>query len=104
MPKQQNVLNHQLSLALIQRKVGSSLVEQRSTDGYINAAALCEAAGKKFRHYRFAEDNANFIRALCSKEGISEAELIQGIGTNDSPEVWVHPKVSIHLAQWLSPE
>ena len=38
--------SHQYSLSLITHQVQNSIVEQRASDGYINATAMCKAAGK----------------------------------------------------------
>ena len=40
-------MQHQYNLPLIQHKVDDgSIIQQRASDGYINATALCKAAGK----------------------------------------------------------
>lgn len=39
-------MKDQLELALITREVDKNPIEQRLMDGYINATALCKAAGK----------------------------------------------------------
>lgn len=41
----------QFELALIERKVDENPVQQRLLDGYVNATALCKAAGKEFYDY-----------------------------------------------------
>lgn len=94
---------HQYSLVLIQHEVNNSIIEQRSSDGYINASELCKAAGKRWHNYLRDEPNGHFLRALESKTRISAADLIQEvIDASGIPAIWVHPKVAIHLAQWLS--
>ena len=97
---------HQYSLQLIERKIQESIIQQRSADGYINASALCAAAGKHWYQYRREESSGHFLRALSAQLGIPEAELYPETmaredGTRD---VWVHPQVAINLAQWLSGE
>lgn len=97
--------SHQYSLSLIAHQVQNSIVEQRASDGYINATALCSAAGKRWHNYVRNETTGNFLRALEAKTRISVLLLNQQL---TSPEgvtsTWVHPKVAIHLAQWLSAE
>lgn len=95
---------HQYSLVLIQHEVSNSIVEQRQSDGYINATALCHAANKKWHGYVRIESTGHFLRALEAKTQISVMELIQEVRIAGVPSTWVHPKVGIHLAQWLSPE
>lgn len=95
---------HQLSLTLIPHKMQDSIIEQRAVDGYINATALCQAAGKLWGNYWQTQTTKDFLLELSSFIGMPINELIQskqgpvanGGGT------WAHPKVAIHLGQWLS--
>lgn len=97
--------NHQYSLVLIQRNVNGTVIEQRSGDGYINATALCEVAGKRWHNYVRTETTGHFLRALATKTQISVHELNQEVvDSGGAVSTWVHPKVAIHLAQWLSAE
>lgn len=94
---------HQYSLTLIQHEVNNSVIDQRTGDGYINATALCAVAGKRWHNYLRNETTGHFLRALETKTRISALVLIQEVrGSNGVACTWVHPKVAIHLAQWLS--
>ena len=96
----------QLSLELIPHKVGHEIIQQRAKDGYINATAMCKAAGKLWADYRRLKITGEFCVALSSDMGIPITELIQSF-TGGNPQLqgtWVHPQVALHLAQWLSPE
>lgn len=96
---------HQFSLALIPHKVQDSIVEQRAADGYVNATAMCKAAGKFFGHYRENDTTKAFLAALEADIGIPISKLIQVLrGANVVQGTWVHPRVAINLAQWLSPQ
>jgi KilA domain-containing protein len=95
----------QLNLALIPHQVGGEIIQQRAKDGYINATAMCKAAGKLWYEYRRATSTENFLEALEADTGISRNELIQSLrGGHEGQGTWVHPQVATHLAQWLSPE
>ena len=94
--------SHQFSLSLIQHQVSNSVVEQRGDNGYINATALCKAAGKRWHNYVRQETTGHFLRALEAKTRISALVLIQEVRVAGVTAMWVHPKVAIHLAQWLS--
>lgn len=95
--------NHQYSLELIAHKVDSSFVHQRASDGYVNATDLCVAAKKKWHNYLREETAGHFLRALSAKIGVSVPDLTQTTTEAGRPDsVWVHPKVAVHLAQWLS--
>lgn len=89
---------------VIVHKIGDSQILHRSEDGYLNATAMCKAAGKLIGNYlRNAETNA-FVDELSSDMRISISELIQSVKGGGNQGTWVHPKVAIHLAQWLSPK
>lgn len=95
--------SHQYSLTLISHKVNETDIPQRSGDGYINATKLCQAAGKRWHNYIRNETTGAFMRALSEKTRISVLLLNQQVTTpNGVSSTWVHPKVAIHLAQWLS--
>ncbi len=98
--------NHQLSLTLIPHKVAESVVDQRASDGYINATAMCKAAGKLFGHYNALDSTKAFMVELSSDIGIPISELLQAVkgGEPHLQGTWIHPQVAIHLAQWLSPK
>ncbi|MBC7507046.1 MAG: KilA-N domain-containing protein [Sandarakinorhabdus sp.] len=93
-------------LELLPHSYQGSLIQQRTADGYINATAMCKAAGRLFADYARLAQTKAFLAELSSVMGIPITELIQSVG-GGTPELqgtWVHPQVSIHLAQWASPK
>jgi hypothetical protein len=94
----------QFELALIDRSVDKDTVQQRVTDGYINATALCKASGKNFADYSRLKTSEDFLKELSSDMGIPISALIQQIrgGKPELQGTWVHPQVAINLAQWSS--
>ena len=93
-------------LPFIEHQVGEVSISQRAYDGYINATALCKAAGKQINHYLELQSTHEFIKELSSDLGLPRSELIQ-IKKGGIPKeqgTWVHPQVAIHLAQWASPK
>lgn len=97
----------QLSLAIIPHKVENTLIHQRAVDGYVNATAMCKAAGKFFGNYRQNASTEAFLAELSSVIGIPITALVVTIQGGKNPELqgtWVHPKVAIHLGQWCSPK
>jgi len=93
-------------LALVPHTYQGSLIQQRKGDGYINATAMCAAAGKLWGHYQANAQTKAFLEALAGSIGIPIDLIVQPIltGPNDMRGTWVHPQVAVHLAQWLSPE
>ncbi|MFZ3485012.1 KilA-N domain-containing protein [Sphingomonas sp. 3-13AW] len=94
--------DHQIEL--VPHTYQGALIQQRSADGYINATAMCKAAGREWSSYRRSAEP--FVTALEGSLQIRRDLIIQSItaGANDARGTWVHPQVAIHLAQWLSPE
>jgi hypothetical protein len=95
----------QQELALIPYSVDGTIIEQRGIDGYINATAMCRAVGKLFNDYARLSSSTAYARELETDTRIPISELIQSVkgGNSDAQGTWVHPKVALHLAQWLSP-
>jgi hypothetical protein len=80
-------------------------IGQRLGDGYVNATALCKAAGKKVSHWANLETTTAYIDALSVDAGIPASELLIEIRKGGTEQgTWVHPQVAVHLAMWLSPE
>ncbi|MGV6839265.1 MAG: KilA-N domain-containing protein [Planktomarina sp.] len=96
----------QYSMQLIEHRVQGAPVQQRQTDGYISATAMCRAADKQWFDYKRQKTTDPFLDALCAETGIPVSELVKSVRGGDPclQGTWVHPQVAIHLAQWLSPE
>jgi hypothetical protein len=99
-------LDPQYQLAIIDRHVDKDIIEQRITDGYINATAVCKSCGKNFADYKRLKTTDEYLTELTSVMGIPIAELIQVVmgGIPKGQGTWVHPRVAIHLGQWASPK
>lgn len=98
--------NRQYSLTLIQHDYAGEVIQQRASDGYVNATAMCKAAGREWKRYRELESTGRYLKALSSRSGKTTSELIQTL-TGGNPQLqgtWVHPHVALHLAQWASEE
>lgn len=91
---------------IIVHPVGGGTVNQRTRDGHIDATGMCQAAGKTWDHYWTNKRSKAFARALEADTGIPVSELIQVVkgGNPHRQGTWVHPRVAIHLGQWLSVE
>lgn len=85
---------------------GGTIIHQRPNDGYINATAMCQAAGRLWGHYRENVATNAFLDALASDIGMPISVLVQSIKGGDPrlQGTWIHPQVAIHFGQWLSPK
>lgn len=96
---------NQQQLALIPHAYEGELISQRASDGYINATAMCKAAGRNWSDYRRIGPTVEFLDALETALGMPRAEMIQSVVGGNGPQgTWVHPQIAIHLAQWASAE
>jgi len=89
----------------IDHNAEGEIINQRVTDGYVNATAMCKAAGKRMNHYNDLATTKPFLEELSAVTGIPATRLVISIsgGIPHLQGTWVHPQVAIHLAQWLSP-
>lgn len=72
----------------------------------VNATLLCKAGGKEFREYNRNKQTKDYLQVLKSDVGIPTSQLIickKGNSSKYDQGTWVHRKVAIHLAQWISP-
>ena len=78
----------------------------RHEDGYINATQICQAGSRDFKTWRRSNKTDEFLRVLSESVHECTERLIQTISTgpNGQRGTWVHSKVAIHIAQWVSAE
>jgi len=86
---------------LISRSWNGTPIQRRTTDGYVNATAMCQANGKTWSKYRESDRCQTYMDALAETSEIRMFDLIesrqgQGGGT------WVHPQIAVDLARWIS--
>jgi hypothetical protein len=102
----QNIMKFTLKL---QNNTDISISVRR--DGYVNGTQLCNANNKSFYDYERLQQTQKYLNALVSKIGVPLEELIISKHGGDTksgiPDLmngtWVHRKVALHLAQWVSP-
>ena len=94
----------------IEHQVGELIVSQRKDDGYINATKLTRAyelqTQKKKNPNSWFEKNRTheFLNLLHNKTGIEIYDLVQKKGEGKDRQIWIHPKLAVSFAMWLSPE
>ena len=78
----------------------------RESDGYIDATEMCKSAGKKWSNYYRLDGTSQFLEVIESEAHISRSLLIEDNRSNSDGadrHTWVHMKIAMHLATWLSP-
>lgn len=83
-------------------------ITRRQADGYVNATAMCKVGGKRWPDYMRLNQSQAYITALTAVVQIpttGQTGLIQSIwgGTPDLQGTWIHPRLAIDLARWISP-
>jgi hypothetical protein len=78
----------------------------RRDDGFVNASAMCKANGKRWTLYSANERTKTYIAALAADVGIPTTGLvhIRRGGTPDKQGTWIHPRLAVDLARWISPQ
>ena len=83
------------------------VITSRPIDHYVNATQLCQAGVKKFSHWFSLETTKELINELSADGRIPPSGLVETKrGGNDKSKQgsWIHPDLSIQLAQWISPK
>lgn len=81
-------------------------IARRNADGFVNATQIAKANGKHLPHYMANERTKQYVQALSAVVGIPTTDLIktrQG-GTPELQGTWMHPRLAVDLARWISPE
>ena len=78
-------------------------ISRRTTDGYVNATAMCKANGKKWNDYHRQEKTAQYLQSLKRLTGFP-ADPITTItdGPNEGRGTYVHPRLAVDLARWIN--
>jgi hypothetical protein len=79
---------------------GGGIVDMRPNDGYINATKMCQSCGKNWFDYSRLDSTALFITALNPHLLYPACEVRRG----RTGGAWVHHRLAIHLAIWISPD
>jgi len=91
---------------IVVRTWNDAPITRRDSDGYADATAMCQANGKLWGHYREAQRTTDYITALADATGLDADQLI--ISTKGGPAhlqgTWIHPRLAVDLARWISPQ
>lgn len=87
--------------SLISRSWNGTPISRRTTDGYVNATAMCKANGRQWSKYRETDRCQEYIDALAQTSdfgGLNPIETRAGNGGG----TWIHPQLAVDLARWIS--
>lgn len=98
---------------LVTRTWNDTPISRRASDGYVNATAMCKAEERRWNDYVRLDRTQEYIAALTETlcgaavagnpaTGISMIKTIQG-GTPELQGTWIHPRLAVDLARWISP-
>jgi hypothetical protein len=83
------------------------VISSRPLYHYVNSTQLCQAGGKKFNDWFRLDTTNELIKELSSEAGIPVSLLVESNRGRTSKFIqgsWIHPDLSIQLAQWISPK
>lgn len=91
---------------LVVRTWNDAPISRRDSDGFADATAMCQANGKLWNDYQRLDRSAAYIQALAASLGIPADQLVvtTTTGPNHLRGTWVHPRLAVDLARWLSPQ
>lgn len=92
---------------LITRAYNDTPIQRRRVDGYVNATAMCKANGKLWNNYWRTDRASSYLEALSSNTGksvLGPEGLVISLQGGDHSGTWVHERVAVDLARWLSPQ
>lgn len=92
-------------------------IQRRQADGFVSATAMCKAGGKLFADYARLARTQEYMAALVNVVGekpcgaavagnpITASGLIHTVqgGIPALQGTWIHPRLAIDLARWISP-
>jgi hypothetical protein len=91
---------------LVVRTWNDAPISRRDSDGYADATAMCQANGKRWHEYSSNQRTTEYIAALGKSLNLPADQLV--ITTTSGPNhlrgTWVHPRLAVDLARWLSPQ
>lgn len=86
---------------LVTRAWNGTPIARRTTDGFVNATAMCKANGKEWSKYRESDRCQQYLDALAETSEIRMFDLIESRQGNRGG-TFVHPQLAVDLARWIS--
>lgn len=79
-------------------------INRRDSDGYLSGTSMCQANGKLIADWMRTNEYIRYTERLSASMGIPINELViskSGQSANGGG-TWIHPKLAIKLARWIS--
>jgi hypothetical protein len=91
---------------LVVRTWNDAPISRRDSDGFADATAMCQANGKLYADYQRLERTTAYIAALGESLNLPADQLVLTTtsGPNHLRGTWIHPRLAVDLARWLSPQ
>ena len=70
----------------------------------VNATEMCKPFNKKASNFLRNQQTQDYINALCQVSNLRLENVVIEKHGGTSPGTWLHQKLALRLAQWLSPE
>ena len=94
---------HSLFMSFIDsRSYNGTSIARRTTDGYVNATAMCKANDKQWNDYFRTDRATQYLEALSVETGIPVSNLCLTTRGGAHQGTWAHPQVAVDLARWIS--
>lgn len=99
--------------SVIVRVWNNQTLYRAASDGYFDATRMCAACGgdKRFLDYQKLKKSKEYIDVLdrvLQVDGEPAVQVVRtqlgGHGTRGGGSTWIHPRLAIDFARWLSPE
>lgn len=93
------------NFGLTVRVWNDAAIARRDDDGYANGTAMCQANGKLWKNYYQLDRTKEYIQALADSLSLTPADLVitTTTGANEFRGTWIHPRLAVDLARWISP-
>ena len=91
---------------LVVRTWNDAPISRRDSDGFADATAMCRANGKDWFDYQRLERTTAYLAALGESLNLPADQLVLTTtsGPNHLRGTWIHPRLAVDLARWLSPQ
>ena len=91
---------------LVVRTWNDAPISRRDSDGFADATAMCQANGKLYADYQRLERTTAYLTALGESLNLPADQLVLTTtsGPNHLRGTWIHPRLAVDLARWLSPQ